>query len=86
MASYNSNSATENGFVHNGPEDNRATGGMVNNNGSTTWWTSFSPRARKILVGVIVLVVVIVVVVPTVTVTQTSARNRATQANSWRRR
>ena len=70
MTSYLSNGASESGFVHNGPEDNRATGGIVNNNGRTTFWTSFSPRGRKILVGIFVLVVIILAVVPAVVITQ----------------
>ena len=67
---YIGNSANEKGYVHNGPEDNHASGGMHNYNGRTTCWATFSPRSRNIIVGIIVVVVLIVVIVPTVVVTQ----------------
>lgn len=79
MSNWVNNGATDGGFVHNGSEDNRATGGMVNNNGRTSCWASFSPMGRKILVGVIVLVVVIVVAVPTAVVTHFQAQSQANQ-------
>ena len=67
---YIGNSANEKGYVHNGPEDNHASGGMHNYNGRTTCWATFSPRSRTIIVGIIVVVVLIVVIVPTVVITQ----------------
>lgn len=67
---YQHNSAIEKGFVHNGPEDNRSTGGMHNYNSRTTCWSAFSPRARKIIVGVIALEVMIVTIVPTIIITR----------------
>lgn len=56
----------EKGFVHNGPEDNRSTGGMHNYNSHTTCWSAFTPKARKIIVGIIALEVMIVTIVPTI--------------------
>ena len=60
----------EKGFVHNGPEDNRTTGGMHNYNNRTTCWSAFSPMARNIIVGVIALEVMIVTLAPTIIVTR----------------
>ena len=60
----------EKGFVHNGPEDNRTTGGMHNYNNRTTCWSAFPPRARNIIVGVIALEVMIVTIVPTIIFTR----------------
>ena len=67
---YQYNSAMEKGFVHNGPEDNRARGGMHNYNNRTTCWLAFTPKARKIIVGVIALEVMIVTIVPAIIITR----------------